>query len=119
MNVPLFAPSLALLREWHTEHDQMWEMHYGWPQRHGDLAGSTDMPDPGSDEKKSFDFWVSKSDFYTLPHIVTFDSWKDLLSKLESTDLAAVSEAMKRENSRTREHLVREWSKIHDKISRS
>jgi hypothetical protein len=114
MNVPIFAPSLALLREWHTNYDQMWEIHYGWPARHADLAGPPDMPDPRASDYSaaSFDFWVGKSDFYTMPHITTFDSWDNLLVQLETADLDEISAAMRAENERVRESLVAQWAGI-------
>jgi hypothetical protein len=35
--------------------------------------------------------WLAKSDIYTLPHVVLFDSLEHLVELLESTDLARMS----------------------------
>ena len=37
MNIPLFAPSLSLLKVWCDRYDLMWERSYGWPVRHREL----------------------------------------------------------------------------------
>ena len=41
--------------------------------------------------------WLAKSDIYTLPHVVLFDTLEHLVELLESTDLARMS-------ARIREH---------------
>jgi hypothetical protein len=41
-----------------------------------------------------------QADFYTFPHVILFDSWEDLVTKLQTTDLRAVSAAMQEHNAR-------------------
>jgi hypothetical protein len=41
-----------------------------------------------------------QADFYTFPHVILFDSWEDLVVKLQTIDLRAVSAAMHEYNAR-------------------
>jgi hypothetical protein len=54
-------------------------------------------------------FWLAKSDFYMWPHITPFDSWEDLLVKLEAADLNAISALMRAENKRVMTKLKADW----------
>lgn len=129
MSVPMFVPSLKLLKEWCWEHDLMWEATYGWPERSKDVAdrSSGSVPDPNgpphekqtgklseskSEWEKRFDYWMPLADFYQFKHIVYFDSWEDFFVELENTDLFKVSENMRNENELQRKALVEEWSSI-------
>jgi hypothetical protein len=35
----------------------------------------------------AMEFWISKSDYYTWPHVQTFSSWDDLKAKLNAPDI--------------------------------
>ena len=64
------------------------------PPRHPD-ARHPFSPEDGSWEARRF--WLNMSDWYQLPHVVLFDSWDDLVGRLEAAwgdGLAAVSAAM-------------------------
>ena len=108
LNVPLFAPSLDLLIKWHTEHQILRERIYGQPQP---FRTST-TPSPNSDSPASLRHWLSLCDWYKWPHVVLFESWSDLMSKLAKTNLASVSEAMSRHNDAQRKELVSTWEKV-------
>jgi hypothetical protein len=32
LNIPMFCPSLRLLKTWCQKFDLLWEVHYGWPE---------------------------------------------------------------------------------------
>jgi hypothetical protein len=113
LNVPLFVPSLRLLRKWSRAHDILWERHVGWADRV--MHGDTDAPNPSLETNEAFNFWVGKSDFYTRPHITTFETWDEFLAKLEETDLFAVSALMREENARERAELVEAWRAVGEK----
>ena len=58
--------------------------------------------------------WIDYSDFYNeewSPHIIYFDNFEDLLSKLENTDLFDVSSKMKSFNKLRKEMIYGKWSK--------
>jgi hypothetical protein len=121
MGVPIFAPSLSLLKRWCQDYDLMWEATYGWPKRQEDLLGVTHMPDPNGPQsgeetaeawEARFDAWMPLADWYQWEHVQLFNSWDDLMQKLLSTDLAAVSAKMLEVNVRERAKLVRQWKEI-------
>ena len=123
MAVPMFVPSLTLLKRWCWEHDLMWETTYGWPSRPTDLP-ATEVPDPNGSPKvalnastraeweRRFDYWMRLADFYQWDHINYFDSWEDLFHKLASVDLVAISKAMRATNAQQRKELVSKWKQI-------
>ena len=125
LNIPSFCPSLKLLKQWCKDHDLMWEVHYGWPERLDDLlGGATDIPDPNgklgmdknSDEwERQFDYWVPLADFYKFEHIVYFDSWQDFYDKFDAmtqADLHNLSENMRKVNALVELKLVDQWKEI-------
>ena len=65
---------------------------------------------PNSDH--SLEYWLGWSDIYVFEHVQLFDSWEDLLHKLSSVDLGAVSHAMSQFNQQQRNDLLRKWGSI-------
>jgi hypothetical protein len=122
LNIPLFCPSKDLLIQWHRRSpDFMWERIYGWPERFPGKAKSgndvidtatlsADPPDPNSNTPQSFAHWIQFADWYSLPHIILFDSFEDLLHKLKTTELFEVSEKMREYNRQERERLLEYWT---------
>jgi len=109
-NMPLFAPSLSLLARWTREHGIMWERKYGEPpfipHKHMDA-------EPGHpDDPARLEYWLGLSDYYSeghFPNVTLFDSWGDLIVKLASRNLRAISAAMASHNERAREQLTASW----------
>jgi hypothetical protein len=129
MSVPIFAPSLALLKKWCWKYDIMWEKTYGWPERHGDVIGkqSTLVPDPNgrspmnvktnrTEWGKRFDYWMPLADLYKWKHIQYFDTWEEFFRKLTAADLFAISNRMEVENRRVRKDLVQQWTDVLEKV---
>jgi hypothetical protein len=116
--IPLFAPSVELLSNWHREHGILWERIYGNPKRQVDLLSSEELmrtrgvPDPNSDTNESFRYWIKYADWYTWPHVTLFDSWEHLILLLQTVDLKHISNLMYQENQRLREELKFNWSKV-------
>ena len=125
MNVPLFAPSVALLASWELERHVMAERVY-WPGAeealYGRDAGGARVQRPrwpphpfepnAMKDPVAVAYWLKFSDIYTFPHIMHFDSWEHLLQLLSSTDLAMVSARMAAENVRLLARLEAQWSRL-------
>jgi hypothetical protein len=90
MNIPLFAPSLRLLKRWCDRYDLMWERTYGWPARQLDLLPVDGVPDPNDASDKSYWHWMPLADLYTWPHVRYFDSFDHLLAQLDGVGLQPV-----------------------------
>ena len=90
----------------------MWERVYGKPERipHGHFSAEPDSPNTDD----ALEYWLGWSDIYVFEHIQLFDSWEDLIEKLERVDLPAVSEAMRRFNREQREDLLKKWRAVLD-----
>ena len=118
MNIPIFVPSKKLLTEWHMKHEILSEMLYGSPERM--IQNDDFRHSPYSKKKEDLEFWIQFSDYYVFPHVSTFDSWEDLILKLEKSvdksDLYVISNNMKKYNQKQREGLKRIWGGIRDKI---
>eukprot|EP01038_Epipyxis_sp_PR26KG_P011271 gene11271-15122_t len=100
LNIPLFIPSIKLLKEWHSRYDILWERIYGWPKRLINIK--TDLLDPNSNSNESFAQWIEYADYYNFPHVQLFDNFDQLFSMLASSDLYAISRAMKKYNQKSR-----------------
>ena len=117
MNIPLFYPSLRFLVQLQIDYapvsERTWNHVYGKGQiGQSDILGHANVwwPDPNNDkDAQAVQFWLAKSDFYVKPHIQYYDSWADLLVKLTTTDLHAVSHRMAEENARVEAKLKRQW----------
>lgn len=109
-----------MLTSWYVDHNIMWEHQYGKPERLDDVIGeATSWPDPNDADEKSFRFWVKWADWYVWPHIQLFDSWEDLVDKLNHltpAHLEGISRKMKLRNDAQKDQLVANWTKIFNKI---
>ena len=135
--MPIFAPSLRLLCQWVREYGIMWERIYGTPVRRSYLDDAiteqraedhTEPPfvvenaivnDPNAvctrstpASKCSLEFWLGLSDWYVFEHVQYFDSWEDLVQKLETANLDQISHAMADFNLRQRTQIKRQWERI-------
>lgn len=109
-NVPIFAPSHALLCEWHDKYNVTFERIYGHPKR---LDTTWELPfDPNSEDPESFAFWSQYADMYRTPYVQLFDSWDHFLDLLEKTDLDKVRREMKRANSVSKQAMTRQWAAV-------
>lgn len=65
--------------------ERTWDGVFGHPSDHsaiGPAPGVTTPYDPNNEkDEAAIKHWISFADFYVWPHIVTFESWDDLLSK--------------------------------------
>ena len=129
LNIPLFAPSFELLTKWHMR----FQIVRGRTWRHvtsqipGSLdmrkAGLLSMPNP-NDEKNigSVGFWLQFADIYTWPHVVYFNSIKDLVRKIQknraSGRLIKLSKKMRVFNEVTKLNIKRVWLNTLERIQK-
>lgn len=62
-------------------------------------------------------YWFRYASFYS-PASTQFDSWDDLVVKLHTTDLKEKFIQRKQENQRIKEHNIREWKNIINKVKK-
>jgi len=127
MGIPLFVPSKDLLLEWDDKYDVVNERIYGHLRRDdghirredggGTLSKGAEVHDdrgrlPDPNIKANFKHWIHLCDFYVFPHVQYFDSWEDLVGKLQNADMQGISKAMLRYSDDQRPNLVAEWRKV-------
>ena len=96
LNVPIFAPSPALLEEWDRRTGLLFERVYGHPPRLDDLIAAGPLPpDPNSDDPAAVRYWIQLFEIYQYPHVQLFDSIEHLVELLAATDLMAVHRKMR------------------------
>jgi hypothetical protein len=67
-------------------------------------------------DRASIEHWIKFSDIYTFKHITQFDSWADLLDKLQTADLNQISAQMRVENKRVLAELKDTWKKMFNQM---
>ena len=124
MGIPILAPTPAFLWELHEKLDVMnertWEqIRMGRRPSGSPITGLKKRQhgghDPNNDtDREAFLHWIQYGDFYQWPHIIHFNSWKDLRRKLEETDFEVVSDEMLGFVKRAIDKTSAEWTKILD-----
>uniref|UniRef100_A0A0G4GV25 Uncharacterized protein n=1 Tax=Chromera velia CCMP2878 TaxID=1169474 RepID=A0A0G4GV25_9ALVE len=124
MGIPILVPSPKFLWELHDAYDVVTERT--WTRVHTStrptgsiipgFKTSDSVPDPNDDRsEEAFLHWAQYGDYYTLPHIVQFDSWdhlRDILEKYGPTDWRAVSEKMLASNAKLLEQVTEKWKTL-------
>ncbi|ELU01816.1 hypothetical protein CAPTEDRAFT_203186 [Capitella teleta] len=128
MNVPIFAPSVELLIEWHQKHNILREKTWnGVTNRtivsQGSHISAHDsqkhLPDPNNDtDPESLKYWIPFSDFYQWPHVIIFNTLDELIIKMRTTDLNTVSQLMKQHNLQEKERVMNIWKKVLLQVSK-
>ena len=103
MGIPIIVPSPDFLWKLHDKYDlvteRTWERIRSSKRPTGSvLPGvASGVPDPNNDrDKDSFLYWVRFADFYQWPHVLTFDSWDDLLILTQTVDWTSISKKMRK-----------------------
>lgn len=127
MNMPIFVPSPALLTKWHLNvhilHERTWMSVYEMPQHSSTIPRHPNSTcslhgDPNDEfSAAAIEEWIKLSDFYTWPHVTTFESWEDLFAKLWMADLSAISRRMEQYNLELKERVEGEWLRILTKVA--
>jgi hypothetical protein len=106
MGIPIIAPSARLLAQWQMEYSLVSELTWslafrtggtrkGVLPRHPSVAAADEPFDPNDEDSvDAVRHWLQHADFYTFPHVILFDSWEELATKLASVDFPAVSTRM-------------------------
>jgi hypothetical protein len=121
MNIPLLAPSISLLTEWHMKYnilnERTWVSVRGGPRQHASVVpafNATAYPYDPIDEinREAVAYWLQFSDYYTMPNIILFDSWEDLKEKVAIIDFEKVSIQMAKYNEQLKRYTGVQWKKI-------
>ncbi|KAI8114405.1 hypothetical protein M9434_002530 [Picochlorum sp. BPE23] len=118
MNIPLFAPSKQLFYDWERKYNISWERVYGLPSP---IVGFDHVQkgNPNSFGENASKHWLDLFDIYNFPHVQYFDSWGELLDKLEQTNFVAVSKAMEAYNVNEKGNLIQSWRRIFQNIRKN
>src|SRR5690606_17140687 len=69
--------------------------------------------DPNNEvDYKAIRFWIQFADYYQFPHIILFESWDDLVDKVGTVNLTAVSNAMRSFNAIQEREIVDKWAEL-------
>jgi hypothetical protein len=124
MGIPILAPTPSFMWSLHKKYQIMGERTW-YTVKNDKRSRSSGLPpwkdgaakengyDPNNDiDKKAFIHWVSKGDYWTLKHIVHFDSWQELSEVIENTDFQEVSRKMLQQHALYLKETRESWSKI-------
>ena len=121
MNIPMFVPSTDLLMAWCATGRALGARQIGHPARQLDLLSvRSDAPDPNEATRESLEYWLPFVDLNTLPHLLRFDSFGDLVEQLSQDGvdelLERTSEAMRAFNIEQRAALSAQWGGVLTKV---
>lgn len=116
--IPIFCPSKEFMKELYKSHGDFVLNELTWNKTFKLKPGSIIDCDCQNDPNmyNNFDImnkWIDYSDFYNeewTPHIIYFDNFEDLFSKLENTDLVDVHDKIKSFNKLRKEMIYNKWS---------
>lgn len=113
MNVPMFAPDLELLIKWEQDDHVMTERIY-WQKatRPHRYANTTNLSPNSRARYAALRHWLALCDVYQFPNITYFASVDDLMLKIRSAPLEAISADMARFNARQLEDVRGTWRRI-------
>jgi hypothetical protein len=125
MNIPILAPSQKLLTKWHLKFNIMnelsWNCVYGKCQDSSSIPAHNDSHHPFDPNNitspESMAYWIKFADFYQYPFIIYFDSWNDIIEKLNFHDLHNVSSLMKAFNVKDEELIGKKWNTVISKVT--
>jgi hypothetical protein len=117
MNIPIFFPSVDLLANWQLKYMVMPERTLAGVDGHRSAYSAIQphpsqksTPNPNNDrELHAIKYWLKFADFYQMPYIIYYDSFDDLIRKMETTNLEYVSLRMHWHNEVFREELMAKW----------
>lgn len=125
LNIPLFFPARELLVRWHLERFILHERSESPPPNprfvKRPLSGSNvkphpsqaHRPDPNNDlDEAAVRYWVQYADYYTLPHIIYFNSTAHLsalLRSISNDELRKTSRRMRQHNISSRRQVLQRW----------
>ena len=128
MCIPILAPSVQLLTEWHMIYhmvsERTWDMAL-----HSVVARKSVLPrdvnstvwyDPNDElDSEAVMYWLQFSDFYSFPHVILFDSWEHLAKRLKTVDFADVSRKMCDHNAKELTRIAAQWEEVLGKVQQS
>ncbi len=118
LNVPVFVPSLSMLKAMAWKRPEMAE-RLGYVVRGDWGVPPPDLSRESGKEKweEQFDFWIPLLDCYNWPGVKTFESWSELKDMVEgAVDLWDLSDDLKKANEHVRGELVGLWKDVRRKI---
>ena len=117
-NIPLFFPSIKLLTQWKNVYDRTVDA----PFYCGNTFNMTLHPahsklsehpyNPNDDGDEAYSYWLQYADYFDWPHVTVFESWQDLIDKLNQVDLNEISQNMKKFNLVKETDLLDNWCKV-------
>ena len=121
LNVPLFVPTLDFLIRIKSMHDYsiFADFYCGkverkhLPKKHDD---SPHLFSPEDTSIKALKYWFYYSDFYQLPFITYFDSYEDLINKLNTANYEEIHRKMKFHNKYRHQEIVQMANYISENI---
>ena len=122
-NIPLFVPSISLLNSWKNINERSMVTFCKGFHAHQHPASFNESihkynPNDEDDDEAS-QYWLKYADFYEWPLVTVFESWQDLITKFEKTDLKQISKKMKEFNRIKEADLLDNWCKISRQINKA
>lgn len=121
MNIPLFVPTPDFLVALKFSYGALSEVTDRQTRNNfpaGSFGkGTFSAPDPNEyNDPEALLWWTQHYDMYNMPHVIQFESVEDLREKLKTTDLNAVSAAMKESNRIRKIMIVQKWKEFMERV---
>ena len=105
--------------------ERTWHRTRGFPafrsplSRHPRATSKSKLDPNDEQDRQSAKEWIGFSDWYGWPHTIQFRSWPDLIAKLKSTNLQAVSKNMGDFNQQNKAEILESWKDVLQRVARN
>ena len=120
--IPMFVPSIEVLAKYKTVNDRnIKHPPYCGPENVDIDPHESTIHDytPNSDDYLPLKYWLKYSDYFQSPFVTVFDSWQDLIEKLQRLNLTRISENMKWFNGVRETDLLNNWCQIIKRLNKT
>ena len=117
-NIPLFVPSIKLLTQWKNVNDRSMNApfycgsSFSLNLQPAPSNQSQHPFSPNDDSDEAYKYWLEFADYFDWPFVTVFESWQDLIDKLNQVNLYEISQNMKKFNLVKETDLLDNWCRL-------
>ncbi len=113
-NIPIFVPSIEFLVKNNYVNDRTLQSNY-CNKKTNDIEhheNSIHQFSPNDDSGEAIKYWLTYADYFQWPYVTVFESFEDLIEKLNTVNLREMSNKMKNFNKVKEANILDNWCRV-------